>query len=135
SRNGALAAANNDGLIGGEVLRRFAVILDYRRQRMIITPNEDFSQSYETGMSGALLTAEGADLNTIKVYKTIEDSPAALAGLLPGDIVVSIDGKPTSAMNLEQVNEMLKQEGRTVLLSIKRGNRILTVQIRFRRLI
>src|SRR5262249_8494793 len=75
SRNGALAAANNDGLIGGEVLGRFAVILDYRRQRMVIAPNEDFSQPYESGMSGALLTAEGADLNTVKVNKTIEDSP------------------------------------------------------------
>src|SRR5262249_108455 len=74
SRNGALAAANSDGLIGGELLRRFEVILDYRWQRMIIAPNENFSQSYETGMSGALLKAEGADLKTFKVDRMIRDS-------------------------------------------------------------
>ena len=44
---GAGAATDNDGVIGGEVLRRFKVIIDYSRQRMILEPNSDFDQPYE----------------------------------------------------------------------------------------
>ncbi|MEO6051888.1 MAG: retropepsin-like aspartic protease [Pyrinomonadaceae bacterium] len=42
------AATNNDGIIGGEVLRRFKVIIDYSRQRMIIKRNKAFNEPYVT---------------------------------------------------------------------------------------
>jgi hypothetical protein len=43
---GAGASEENDGLIGGEVFRRFKVILDYSRRRMILEPNSDFGDPY-----------------------------------------------------------------------------------------
>lgn len=44
---GAGASKKNDGLIGGEIFRRFKVILDYSRQRMILEPNKNFDDPYE----------------------------------------------------------------------------------------
>lgn len=35
-----------DGVIGGEILRRFKVIIDYSRRRMILEPNKDLNDPY-----------------------------------------------------------------------------------------
>lgn len=44
---GSGASAENDGLIGGEIFRRFKVILDYSRRRMILEPNESFNDPFD----------------------------------------------------------------------------------------
>ena len=43
---GAGASEENDGLIGGEIFRRFKVILDFSRKRMILEPNKSFNDPY-----------------------------------------------------------------------------------------
>jgi hypothetical protein len=43
---GAGASTANDGLIGGEVFRRFKVILDLSRKRMILEKNSSFNDPY-----------------------------------------------------------------------------------------
>ena len=43
---GAGASEENDGLIGGEIFRRFKVTLDYSRKRMILEPNKSFNDPY-----------------------------------------------------------------------------------------
>jgi Aspartyl protease len=49
---GAGASEENDGLIGGEIFRRFKVILDYSRKRMILEPNKSFNERYNVEISG-----------------------------------------------------------------------------------
>lgn len=49
---GSGASEENDGLIGGEIFRRFKVILDYSRKRMILEPNKSFKEPYNVEMSG-----------------------------------------------------------------------------------
>lgn len=46
-KSGSGAATDNDGIIGGEVLRRFRVIIDYSRRQMILEPNKAFNEPYE----------------------------------------------------------------------------------------
>ena len=49
---GAGASEENNGVIGGEVFRRFKVILDYSRKRMTLQPNENFSDPYDIEPTG-----------------------------------------------------------------------------------
>lgn len=49
---GSGASEGNDGLIGGEIFRRFKVILDYSRKRMILEPTKSFDDPYNVEMSG-----------------------------------------------------------------------------------
>ncbi len=51
---GSGASEENDGLIGGEVFRRFKVILDYSRKRMILEPNSSFAEPYNLEPGGML---------------------------------------------------------------------------------
>lgn len=49
---GSGASAENDGVVGGEILRRFRVLLDYSRKRMILEPNGSFKDPYSIEVGG-----------------------------------------------------------------------------------
>jgi Aspartyl protease len=49
---GPRAPEEQDGLMGGEIFRRFTVILDYRHQRMILEPNKSFNDPYQLEVGG-----------------------------------------------------------------------------------
>ena len=134
-KKGVLASPEFDGVIGGEILRRFKVVFDYSRQRMILEPNRHFSEPDEFDMSGLLLVAEGEAFKILKVKHLVEDSPATRAGLREGDVILAVNGTPASKLSLEQVRTMFKKEGQSYLLSIKRGAETLRIRIRLRRLI
>jgi hypothetical protein len=36
-----------DGVVGGEIFRRFKMIIDYSRKRMILEPNQSFNDAFE----------------------------------------------------------------------------------------
>jgi hypothetical protein len=40
------AAKEGDGVIGGEIFRRFKLIIDYSRRQIILEPNKDLNDSY-----------------------------------------------------------------------------------------
>jgi hypothetical protein len=49
---GAGGSEDNDGVIGGEIFRRFKVILDYSRKQMILEPNKSFNDPYNIDSGG-----------------------------------------------------------------------------------
>ena len=135
STKGALSDKNLTGNIGGGILHRFKLIFDYQNKRIILAPNNRFTESFESDMSGMVLIAEGTRLDSFKIFYVTENSPAAEAGLQVGDIIAAINGKPSSTLTLDTVREMFKQNGREVALDIKRGEKVLQVRLKLRRLI
>lgn len=70
---------------------------------------------------GIRLTIEEST-SQITVVEPLADSPADEAGIKPGDRIVSINGKPTSLMSLEQASEEIRGEvGTDVSLKIARS--------------
>jgi hypothetical protein len=135
SAKGALANPDLTGNIGDGILRRFKVIFDYRNHRMILEPNDHLREPFESDMSGIVLTAEGVKLDAFTIFYITENSPASEAGLRVGDVITAIDDKPSSALALDDVREMFKQNGREHLLSIKRGAQTSQVKIKLRSLV
>jgi C-terminal processing protease CtpA/Prc len=134
-KKGVVTSPEFDGVIGGEILRRFKVILDYPRQQMILEPNRYISGSEEYDMSGMLLIAEGTDFNTFKVKGIIENSPATVAELHEGDVISAIDGRPISNLTLEQLRQIFKQKGRNYRLTVERDKQKIQTKIKLRKLI
>lgn len=124
-----------DGEIGGELLRRFKVIVDYARGRIILEPNARYGEPYHGSLTGVSIAAEGADFKTFKARSVFDNSPAAEAGLRPGDIITAINGQPALRFTAEQLRQMFRQEGRNYILNIRRGDKSLRVSLRTRRLI
>lgn len=134
-KGGALASSQYEGLIGTEILRRFKVIFDYARHRLILERAAHFDEPLEYDMSGMSLRAYGSDFRTFKIYQVIEDSPAGQAGLRVGDIIDCIDAVPASRFTLEQIQQMMKAPAREYKLTIKRDGNTLLVQLTTRGLI
>ena len=134
-KGGALASSQYDGLIGTEILRRFKVIFDYARRRLILERAPHFDEPLEYDMSGMSVRAYGVDFRTFKIYQILKDSPAARAGLRVGDIIERIDDAPASRLTLDQILQMMKAPGREYKLTIKRDGDTHLILFKTRRLI
>lgn len=134
-KQGVVASPEFDGVIGAEILRRFNVIFDYSRQRMILEPTRRIAERQEYDMSGTLLIAEGKDFKTFQVTRILENSPASVAGLREGDIISAVNNKLASKLTLEQLRQMFKQQGHIYRLNINRNGQKIRTRIMLRRLI
>lgn len=133
--SGALADSNFDGIIGADILSRFNVVFDYARQRMHLEKNLLFAEPSEYDMSGLRFIMEGKRFEVLKVFSVFDDSPAAAAGIAPGDIVTTIDGRDASTFTRESLRRYLEREGAEVRLTIRRGAATRDVSMRLRRLV
>lgn len=109
------------GVIGGEMLRRFTLVLDYSTSRMLLRPNAGFSEPYEVDMSGLELVTKPDDFKTIIIKGVLAGYPAANAGLREGDEIVAINGRPAGEFNLDTLTKMFKRHGKVYLLTVRRG--------------
>lgn len=125
--SGSLETHDLDGLIGGDLLKRFRVFFDYGRQEMILEPNANFERPFVYDMSGLRLTAEGESFETVKVEAVLADSPAERMGIQVGDVLDTVDGAPVGGSSLDAVREGLAQEGQVRQMRLRRGERIVEV--------
>jgi predicted aspartyl protease len=130
------ADENADGSLGMEILRRFRMIIDYTRSRIILEPNATFNDAYDEDMSGlALSPALVGGRKVFKVGQVLANTPASEADLRAGDLIVAIDDQPASSFNVDQISRLLKKDGQEIKLSVARGSENLKTAIKLRRLI
>ena len=134
-RSGTFGRTGKAGNIGSAVLRRFRVTFDYSRSRMFLEPNARFGDPFEFDMSGLQLVTESPAFDVVRVNRVLPNSPAAEAGLRPADEILSVAGRPATAMRLAELREMLRQPDREYPLQIKRGAETLSVSLKTRRLL
>jgi carboxyl-terminal processing protease len=80
----------------------------------------DFMQQTSGSYSGVGMTVELKN-RLVTIISTFKDSPADLAGIKAGDVIVSVDGISTSGQDLDQVVGRIKgPEGTTVVLELYR---------------
>ena len=132
---GSGADAESDGQLGGDLFRRFRVVFDYSRGRMILEPNGHLSEPFESDMSGLDIVAEGADLRTFTVNAVEPGSPAAEAGIREEDTILAVDGRPARDFDLDQLAGHFTTAGKEHELTIRRGSQTLKVRMKLRRLI
>jgi carboxyl-terminal processing protease len=75
------------------------------------------------GEFGGLGIEVNEDKGVIKVVSPIDDTPAARAGIKPGDIITALDGKTLIGMTLnDAVDKMRGPPNSKIVLTIKRQN-------------
>ncbi len=109
--------------VGGNVWRRFTLTLDYGKRTMALTPNADFSTPDSYERAGMFLLNQGGKY---VVLDARPGTPAAQAGIVPGDTIDTIDGKAASSMSLQAVRQLFFGAPGTALhlgLTAKDGTR------------
>lgn len=114
----------------GERLLAYAAIagmLDslHDRWTTFLTPKE--YRSLNEGLDGGNFAGVGVIIDidpqtkALLVTQTIDDGPAAKAGLQAGDVIMAVDGKPTSGLSTEQDSALIRgKAGSVVQLTVKR---------------
>jgi len=134
ARRGDDASARYDGLIGGEIFRRFKVVFDLSRRRVMLEPSAQFAEPFEVDMSGLDLATEGEDFSVVVVNEIEKGSPAAEAGIQEEDVLTAIDGRSAREFSLAQIRQMFMQDGKEYLITLKRGEKEVQTKLKLRRL-
>jgi len=115
---GAMADSSVSGNLGGGVLKRFTVTFDYRNQIMYLQKSADFAQT-EGDRSGLVIAAAKAG---IRVLGVLTSTPAARAGLVPRDLLKTVNGVDASHLGLVRIRQILSgPPGTTVNLTVSTG--------------
>lgn len=149
--------ADRNGSIGGEVLSKFNVIINFRDGEIVFKKNSRFRKPFLYNLSGVELqhngmrvvreledlasnagygsnnNSEGKVISLVSLYTLIlkpaievaevrPGSPAAEAGLVKGDVILSINGKEAHHYTLQQLLEMINKEaGERIKLVVDRN--------------
>lgn len=151
------------GSVGGEILRRFTIVLDYTNGILYLKKNKEFNAPFNYNKSGIEIQQQGMQwvqetvyLQTVPIVVTEDpfktktekngtnfkykfnlkpiysianvrkNSPAFVAGLQKGDVIISINGNPSYKYSLQQMNAFLKSEEELwITMELERNSQIL----------
>jgi len=104
--SGEAAATQTAGNIGGDLLKRFTLTLDYQHQLLWLQPNELSGKPEVFDRSGVWI-ARAKD-GGIQVADVANESAAAKTGIVAGDEILSVNGKPAKEVELYDLREQFK---------------------------
>jgi C-terminal processing protease CtpA/Prc len=104
-KGGLTTSSSMAGLIGPGVLSQFDVTFDYPKRRIILEKNEQYGLHDSWDRAGMWL---GQEYDHFHVVDVMASSPAAEAGIKPGDKVLAIDDKPSSSYFLPDLRDSMR---------------------------
>ncbi len=153
--------ADRQGSIGGNLMKRFNMVIDYPNKKMTFKKNKYFSRPFNYNMSGLTIIHSGFDVverrtgsvsdlrafslnfnarshvekskNALyqllyslqpkfEIFEVRPDSPAALAGLQKGDVLIKVNNKPAKDYSLSVLNDLFySKEGKRIKMEIERN--------------
>ncbi|NQY05512.1 MAG: PDZ domain-containing protein [Flavobacteriaceae bacterium] len=137
-----------NGVIGGEILKRFNCLIDYKNKEFGLKKNSNFSTKFSYNVSGLELYYDGYSIfkdykeakaaspekvifvsrigviykPTVKILNVRKDSPAYRVGLQKDDIIVSINKNSSHNYDLAELNYIINdfEKGKTIRLKVER---------------
>jgi hypothetical protein len=124
---GTMATAEVSGSVGYGILRKFNITFDYANGMLYFERNANFGQPDVFDRSGMWLERAADGFAVVDVVK---DGPAAKAGLVPGNVIVAVEGKSWSGLQLSAVRQDLKAApGSKVKVKLANGQeRVITLR-------
>jgi hypothetical protein len=113
------------GLIGNDILRRFNVILNYSKRDIHMVPNSHFRDPFDYSYSGIeLYFIDGQ----IEMGTVAEGSPAELAGIKEGDVVVAVNND--FSQNFSKYKTALLTPNTKVKLIVRRNGELIQLEMK-----
>lgn len=138
-----------EGIVGFPFFARFKMSLDYQAKTMTFTPNGYKPPDVMRSMALALMSGdqpkvlapaahwgfiaakkEGDEEAGVDVKEVLADSPAAKAGLKPGDRLLTLDSRWTDSLADLYFAAGYVKAGTTATLIVKRGGKDVELQVK-----
>jgi len=124
------------GILGNQVFDRYRVVLDYRNEKLYLKPERYKNKPYRYDRSGMSVVTGGMLLSEFYVSQVAEGTPAARAGIRPGDRITRMQGKNSSALTLGRIQKILSgKEGKTIHMRLLREGHKIKVSFALKELI
>lgn len=109
------------GNVGAGVLKRFNIVFDYGRQRMIFEKNANYAKADAFDRAGMWMNEAEGGFDVMDVFA---GSPAAEAGIKTGDTIVAVDGRPVASVPLPALRQRFRTDapGTKVTLKVRAGD-------------
>lgn len=124
---------SRDGNLGGGILGRFNVTLDYPHDRLLLVPNSRMAEPFEWEMTGARFDLD--DAGRLVASEVLAGSPAEAAGIAVGDTLVAVEGQPADARQLQRQRSRFREPGRMITMTVRGPGGERTVKLTLRRLV
>ena len=116
---------NLTGLIGNDLLRRFNVILNYKKREFHLTPNQHLREAFDYSYTGlGMYFLDGK----VTIDDVIPGSPGDQAGFKNGDVVLGINKNFSN--NIQEYKNQLQNTASRIKMIIIREGEILEMNIR-----
>ncbi|MFY0650439.1 MAG: PDZ domain-containing protein [Cyclobacteriaceae bacterium] len=122
------------GIIGNEILSKFNIIIDLPSKTLYLEKNKSFDEELVINCSGIDVQLS-EDKKKVLIHQVYENSPASEAGIKVNAELLSINGKSTKDLKMQDVIKMFKKEGETVELLINQDGAEKKVTLKLRSLI
>ncbi|NND32563.1 MAG: PDZ domain-containing protein [Saprospiraceae bacterium] len=130
------ADIKRNGIIGNQILSRFDITLNYATKTIYLVPNASYNEEFQVDRSGIILIASGPNLNDYFIQDLLPNSPAALAGLLAGDEILTINGIHVSLFSMGWLARRFQGKvGKNICLKIRRDGKKMRKEMTLRDLI
>jgi len=128
-----IANSKRDGTIGSQLLSRFNLIFDYNQKKLYFKPNENFNKRYSYNVAGVEIVQITPFLPITEVLSVWKNSPADLAGILPGDKVLEVNGEKALTMSINELRKIFETPSKRPLkLTVMREEKEIQVTIDMR---
>lgn len=136
SYNKNYVLAGRNGTIGGDLLGRFKVTIDYARQMVYFERNASYKLPFEYNMAGFDIVGSGDLFEKIEIVNVIEKSPAYISGMRVGDVIIQINGLSGKALTVNEFNNILRSRPNKVIrVIVMRDKQKLRFKFQLKRLI
>jgi len=111
-----------NGSLGSEILRRFHVIVDYSKNKIILRPNRNFKAKFNYNMAGIELSTPVPGTAIYLISNIEKDSPVSKLNIKENDQIVNINGININKFTIHEIYELFRsKEGRKIELRLRRG--------------
>lgn len=135
TRSGAFADRGFAGILGADFWRQFEVTFDPSRGMLYLKLDPGFEPDPYKYVTIGVQFAK-APSGVFTVMSVWKNSPAAEAGIEPGDHISAVDGESVSALTAEQLSKKLHaRAGTSIKLNLDRSGGLFVITVKTRKLL
>lgn len=161
---------DRNGSLGGNILKRFRIWLDYKNRTVVFKKAKSLKGGFNYNMSGLEVMHNGKRLVKVResskpvggydtrsatsannsitvltsyrfkfrpsyvVNQVVKGSPADEVGILPGDVILSLNRKPAHTLKLNDINSTFQDShNKRIFIVVERGKKKLLFKFRLRK--
>jgi hypothetical protein len=97
-----------DGTVGSQLLSRFNLIFDEPNELLYIKPNHHYKKPFRYNIAGIEVVKQPSLPYLPEIFYIWEGSPAEKAGIMPGDMILNINGRNCFEIDINEVRHLFE---------------------------